>query len=76
MANQAHVDPVTTQVIGWYWHDEFSYTNLPPAAELVDVPPGVWDTRLDTNFMLYQNGQFIPTDEAPPPPSSPFAKGR
>lgn len=35
-----------TPVIGWYDTDEFSYSNLPPAASLLELTAAQWAARL------------------------------
>lgn len=46
-----HTATAPQPVIGWYDADEFTYPNLPAAADLLTVTQAQWDNRFNTPFV-------------------------
>lgn len=59
LAHFDHTAPSPSRVRGWYDTDAFTYLNLPPAADLVEMTPTEWDARL-TGIFGVQDGKVVP----------------
>jgi hypothetical protein len=66
MTQYAYFDSTASQptpVLGWYDTEEFNYSSLPAAADLLELTPAQWESRASTPFV--DKGTLVP----PPPPT-------